>query len=107
MVYFYKYTKPLFYFPCEVYKRPSPTVTFWRKGLLHINRERRAVIVPLGELTEKQKRFAEEYLIHGNATKAAEVAGYSVRTAKRAGYVNLNKRSQSSKGAAATAGRVR
>lgn len=47
--------------------------------------------MPLGELTEKQKRFAEEYLIHGNATKAAEVAGYSVRTAKRAGYANLKK----------------
>lgn len=32
-------------------------------------------------LTEKQKRFAEEYLIDLNATQAAIRAGYSVKTA--------------------------
>ena len=36
-------------------------------------------------LTEKQKRFAEEYLIDLNATQAAIRAGYSAKTANEQG----------------------
>ncbi|PKE72975.1 terminase small subunit [Macrococcoides caseolyticum] len=43
------------------------------------------------KLTEKQKRFADEYIIHGNATQAAINAGYSNKTAKETGYENLTK----------------
>lgn len=38
-----------------------------------------------GELTDKQKRFVEEYLIDLNATQAAIRAGYSAKTAKSIG----------------------
>lgn len=37
------------------------------------------------KLTEKQQRFAEEYLIDLNATQAAIRAGYSVKTANEQG----------------------
>lgn len=37
------------------------------------------------KLTEKQKRFADEYLIDINATQAAIRAGYSVKTAESQG----------------------
>lgn len=40
-------------------------------------------------LTEKQKRFCDEYLIDLNATQAAIRAGYSERTAYRTGADNL------------------
>lgn len=39
----------------------------------------------MGELTPKQARFVEEYLIDLNATQAAIRAGYSARTAKQQG----------------------
>jgi len=42
-------------------------------------------------LTEKQKRFANEYVVSLNATKAAIKAGYSVRTATKIGSENLTK----------------
>ena len=42
-------------------------------------------------LTEKQKRFVDEYLIDYNATKAALRAGYSEKTAKQMGTENLAK----------------
>lgn len=42
-------------------------------------------------LTEKQKRFCDEYLIDLNATQAAIRAGYSERTAYRIGADNLRK----------------
>lgn len=42
-------------------------------------------------LTEKQKRFMEEYLIDLNATQAAIRAGYSPATAKDIGCENLAK----------------
>ena len=32
-------------------------------------------------LTQKQRRFVSEYLIHGNGTRAAKACGYSARTA--------------------------
>ena len=38
------------------------------------------------KLTEKQKRFCEEYLIDLNATQAAIRAGYSVKYADREGH---------------------
>jgi len=43
------------------------------------------------KLTPKQMRFIEEYLIDLNATKAAERAGYSVKTAGATGAENLKK----------------
>lgn len=42
-------------------------------------------------MTEKQKRFADEYLIDLNATQAALRAGYSEKTAYRTGADNLKK----------------
>lgn len=42
-------------------------------------------------MTEKQKRFCDEYLIDLNATQAAIRAGYSAKTAKAIGCENLTK----------------
>jgi phage terminase small subunit len=42
-------------------------------------------------LSPKQARFVDEYLIDLNATKAAERAGYSARTAYSIGQENLTK----------------
>ena len=42
-------------------------------------------------LTEKQKRFCDEYLIDCNATQAAIRAGYSEKTAYSIGVENLKK----------------
>lgn len=47
--------------------------------------------VALMKLTEKQKRFCDEYLIDLNATQAAIRAGYSKRTAYSIGIENLKK----------------
>ena len=43
------------------------------------------------QLTDKQERFCEEYLIDLNATKAAIRAGYSADSAKSIGHENLTK----------------
>lgn len=43
------------------------------------------------ELTDKQKRFADEYLIDLNATQAAIRAGYSEKTARSIGQRLLTK----------------
>lgn len=43
------------------------------------------------ELTDKQQRFCEEYLIDLNAKQAAIRAGYSEDSAKEMGYENLTK----------------
>ncbi len=43
------------------------------------------------ELTPKQQRFVEEYLVDLNATQAAIRAGYSEKTAYRTGADNLKK----------------
>ncbi|MEL7659597.1 MAG: terminase small subunit [Acetobacterium wieringae] len=45
----------------------------------------------MAKLTEKQKRFCDEYLIDLNATQAAIKAGYSEKTANRIGTENLSK----------------
>lgn len=45
----------------------------------------------VGKLTDKQKRFVEEYLIDLNATQAAIRAGYSEKTAYSIGEENLRK----------------
>lgn len=42
-------------------------------------------------MTNKQKRFADEYLVDLNATQAAIRAGYSPKTADRIAYENLRK----------------
>ena len=42
-------------------------------------------------LTLKQQRFADEYIIRGNATQAAMLAGYSKKTARSIGQENLTK----------------
>lgn len=43
------------------------------------------------KLTPKQKTFADEYLICGNATEAAKRAGYKEKTAYAMGAENLRK----------------
>ena len=43
------------------------------------------------QLTAKQERFVEEYLIDLNATQAAIRSGYSKKTARDIGYENLTK----------------
>lgn len=43
------------------------------------------------KLTLKQQRFADEYIISGNATQAAIEAGYSEKTARFIGNENLTK----------------
>ena len=45
----------------------------------------------VGKLTDKQKRFVEEYLVDLNATQAAIRAGYSEKTAYSIGVENLRK----------------
>ncbi len=45
----------------------------------------------IANLTEKQKRFCEEYLIDLNATQSAIRAGYSAKTADRIASENLRK----------------
>lgn len=42
-------------------------------------------------MTEKQKRFCDEYLVDCNATQAANRAGYSKKTAYAIGLNNLKK----------------
>lgn len=45
----------------------------------------------ISRLTEKQRRFADEYIISANATQAAIKAGYSPKTAGVIGDENLKK----------------
>ena len=45
----------------------------------------------MSKLTLKQQRFADEYIICGNATEAAVKAGYSRKTAGVVGSENLKK----------------
>lgn len=46
----------------------------------------------MADLTDKQRRFVEEYCSNGfNATQAAISAGYSEKTAKQMGCENLSK----------------
>ena len=45
----------------------------------------------MNELTEKQKRFCQEYVIDLNATQAAIRSGYSEKTAASIGAENLIK----------------
>lgn len=42
-------------------------------------------------LTDKQRRFCEEYVVDWNATRAAIVAGYSKKTARQIATENLSK----------------
>ena len=42
-------------------------------------------------LTRKQRRFCEEYMVDMNATRAAKMAGYSEASAQVQGSVNLKK----------------
>lgn len=43
------------------------------------------------KLTSKQKKFALEFLVSGNITGAAKKAGYSERSARQIGSLNLTK----------------
>jgi phage terminase small subunit len=45
----------------------------------------------MNELTPKQARFVEEFLVDFNATQAAVRAGYSRKTARQVGAENLSK----------------
>ena len=47
--------------------------------------------MPKTKLTDKQRRFCEQYLVDSNATQAAVRAGYSARTAHSIGAENLTK----------------
>ncbi len=47
--------------------------------------------MPTQELTAKQTRFINEYLVDGNGSAAAERAGYSQRTARAIATENLTK----------------
>lgn len=49
------------------------------------------MVVAEKNLTAKQQRFCDEYLIDLNATQAAIRAGYSEKTAKQIGQENLTK----------------
>ena len=42
-------------------------------------------------LTDKQKRFIDEYMVDSNATQAAIRAGYSPKAARVQGQENLSK----------------
>src|SRR5665213_3598658 len=44
-----------------------------------------------GSLTAKQMRFVQEYVAHGNGTRAAIAAGYSAKTARAIACENLKK----------------
>lgn len=46
---------------------------------------------PESGLTDKQRRFIEEYCVDYNATRSAKAAGYSENTASETGYENLRK----------------
>lgn len=48
-------------------------------------------VVYLSKMTVKQRKFADEYIISGNATEAAIKAGYSEKTARFTGAENLTK----------------
>lgn len=45
----------------------------------------------MAKLTLKQQKFADEYIISGNATEAAKKAGYAERSARSIGQENLTK----------------
>ncbi len=45
----------------------------------------------MDKLTPKQKAFADNYIISGNATEAAIKAGYSKKNARQIGSENLTK----------------
>lgn len=47
--------------------------------------------VALMKLTDKQKRFCEEYIVDCNATQAAIRAGYSSNSVRQIGTENLSK----------------
>lgn len=48
-------------------------------------------VVSVAKLTDKQKRFVDEYLVDLNATAAAKRAGYSEKSASRIAIELLNK----------------
>ena len=45
----------------------------------------------MAKLTQKQRRFVDEYIISGNATQAAIKAGYAPKAAAQTGAENLKK----------------
>lgn len=49
------------------------------------------MVSSITKLTQKQRRFIDEYIISGNATQAAIKAGYSKKTARKIGQENLTK----------------
>ena len=49
------------------------------------------MIVAVDKMTEKQKRFCDEYLVDLNGTQAAIRAGYSEKTARTIAAENLTK----------------
>lgn len=51
----------------------------------------RLEVMEISKLTLKQQRFADEYIISGNATDAAIKAGYASKAAYQTGAENLKK----------------
>ena len=49
------------------------------------------VLYVMVKLTAKQKKFADGYILNGNATKSSIDAGYSKKTAQQMGAENLRK----------------
>jgi hypothetical protein len=45
----------------------------------------------MNNLTTRQEQFVEQYLLLGNASEAARVAGYSAKTARQMAAENLSK----------------
>ena len=74
------------YMPFYTFSKP---VLFWVLVLFYLKIRKGGEDMP--KLTEKQKRFVEEYLIDLNATQAVIRAGYSTKRASEQGYQLLQK----------------
>jgi phage terminase small subunit len=62
-----------------------------QRSALSLCIKKESEVMCLKRLTIKQQRFADEYIISGNATDAARKAGYAEKTARSIGNENLTK----------------
>ena len=62
-----------------------------RGGFFYVVKKDGEVLYVMAKLTIKQKKFANQYILGGNARRSAIDAGYSKKTASETGYENLNK----------------
>lgn len=79
----------------ELKTRPLPPFTYDFSGCFPLCGEGGLLlcsgVVSVAKLTDKQKRFVDEYLVDLNATAAAKRAGYSEKSASRIAIELLNK----------------